>query len=161
MWGTSAVYRLAFWWQICYHQTMRVVIDTNVFVGACLGVGASNGVIRACLERRVVPLMGETLFREFEAVLARDALFVNSRLNAQERNALLDSYLALCEWTRVYFLWRPNLQDESDNHLIELAVAGDADAIVTRNLRDLQGAQLRFGALRVISPEDFLKELLT
>lgn len=140
---------------------MRVVIDTNVFVGACLGVGASSAVIRACLEHRVVPLMGETLFTEFEAVMGRDALFANSRLNAKERSVLLDSYLALCEWTRVYFLWRPNLQDESDNHLIELAVAADANAIVTRNLRDLQGAQLRFGALRVISPEDFLKELLT
>jgi hypothetical protein len=34
-------------------------------------------------------------------------------------------------------------------------------AIVTRNLRDLQGAQLRFSALRVISPENFLKKLLT
>jgi predicted nucleic acid-binding protein len=105
--------------------------------------------------------MGETLFTEFEAVMGRDALFANSRLNAKERSVLLDSYLALCEWTRVYFLWRPNLQDESDNHLIELAVAADANAIVTRNLRDLQGAQLRFGALRVVSPEDFLKELLT
>jgi putative PIN family toxin of toxin-antitoxin system len=140
---------------------MRVVIDTNVFVGACLGVGASSAVIRACLEHRVVPLMGETLFTEFEAVMGRDALFAKSRLNAKERSVLLDSYLALCEWTRVYFLWRPNLQDESDNHLIELAVAGDANAIVTRNLRDLQGAQLRFSALRVVSPEDFLKELLT
>ena len=48
-----------------------------------------------------------------------------------------------------------------DNHLIELAVAGDAIAIVTRHLHDLQGAQLRFGSLRVVSPEDFLKELLT
>lgn len=138
---------------------MRVVVDTNVFVGACLGVGASSAVIRACLEYRVVPLMGETLLTEFEAVLGRDALFIKSRLDAAERSTLLDTYLALCEWTRVYFLWRPNLQDESDNHLIELAVAGDADAIVTRNLRDLQGAQLRFGALRVLSPEDFLKEL--
>lgn len=138
---------------------MRVVIDTNVFVGACLGVGASSAVIRACLEHRVVPLMGETLLTEFEAVLGRDALFAKSRLDSAERSTLLDTYLASCEWTRVYFLWRPNLQDESDNHLIELAVAGDADAIVTRNLRDLHGAQLRFGALRVISPEDFLKEL--
>ena len=75
---------------------MRVVIDTNVFVGACLGVGASNAVIRACLEHRVVPLMGETLFTEFEAVMGRDALFANSRLNAKERSILLDSYLALC-----------------------------------------------------------------
>ena len=71
----------------------------------------------------------------------------------------MDAYLALCEWTRIYFLWRPNLKDESDNHLVELAVAGDADFIVTRNLRDLRGAELRFRSLQVLSPEDFLKEL--
>lgn len=138
---------------------MRVVIDTNVFVGACIGVGASNAVIRACLQHRVVPLMGEAMLAEFEAVLGRDALFANSRLDAAERGTLLDTFLALCEWTKIYFLWRPNLPDEADNHLIELAVAGDADIIVTRNLRDLRGAELRFSTLRVLSPDDFLKEL--
>ena len=61
--------------------------------------------------------------------------------------------------SRVYFLWRPNLKDESDNHLIELAVAGDADFVVTRNLRDLRGAELHFEPLRILSPEDFLKKL--
>ncbi len=138
---------------------MRIVVDTNVFVGACIGVGAANGVIRACLEHRVVPLMGETLLTEYEAVLGRELLFAKSRLNARERSDLLDTWLALCEWTRVYFLWRPNLQDESDNHLIELAVAGDAQAIVTRNLSDLRSNELRFGTLQVLSPENFLKEL--
>lgn len=138
---------------------MRVVIDTNIFVGACIGVGASSAVIRACLQHRVVPLMGEALLAEFEAVLGREALFARSRLDAAERSTLLDTFLALCEWTRIYFLWRPNLPDETDNHLIELAVAGDADVIVTRNLRDLRGVELRFASLRVLSPEDFLKEL--
>jgi putative PIN family toxin of toxin-antitoxin system len=138
---------------------MRVVIDTNVFVGACMGVGASNAVVRACLEHRLVPLMGVALLTEFEATLSRDELFAGSRLDAAERSMLLDTFLALCEWTRVYFLWRPNLKDESDNHLIELAVAGDADVVVTRNLRDLRGAELRFEPLRILSPEDFLKEL--
>ena len=137
---------------------MRVVIDTNVFVGACMGVGASNAVVRACLEHRLVPLMGVALLTEFEATLSRDELFARSRLDAAERSMLLDTFLALCEWTRVYFLWRPNLKDESDNHLIELAVAGDAD-VVTRNLRDLRGAELRLEPLRILSPEDFLKEL--
>jgi len=103
--------------------------------------------------------MGESLLAEFENVLGRDALFATSRLNAEERSTLLDTFMALCEWTRVYFLWRPNLPDESDNHLIELAIAGDAEVIVTRNLRDLQGGQLRFTSMRVLSPEDFLKEL--
>ena len=138
---------------------MRVVIDTNVFVGACMGVGASNAVVRACLEHRLVPLMGVALLTEFEATLSRDELFARSRLDAAERSMLLDTFLALCEWTRVYFLWRPNLKDESDNHLIELAVAGDADVVVTRNLRDLRSAGLRFEPLRILSPEDFLKEL--
>ena len=138
---------------------MRVVIDTNVFVGACMGVGASNAVVRACLEHRLVPLMGVALLTEFETTLSRDELFARSRLDAAERSMLLDTFLALCEWTRVYFLWRPNLKDESDNHLIEQAVAGDADVVVTRNLRDLRGAELRFEPLRILSPEDFLKEL--
>jgi putative PIN family toxin of toxin-antitoxin system len=147
------------WWLFCYHCAMRVVIDTNIFVGACIGVGASSAVMRACLQHQVVPLMGEALLVEYEAVLGREVLFAKSRLDATERSALLDAFLALCEWTRIYFLWRPNLPDEADNHLIELAVAGDAEVIVTRNLRDLRGADLRFASLRALSPEDFLKEL--
>ncbi|MDD5031160.1 MAG: putative toxin-antitoxin system toxin component, PIN family [Rhodoferax sp.] len=138
---------------------MRIVIDTNVFVGACMGVGASNAVIRACFEHKFTPLIGATLLTEYEAVLGREALFTKSRLNAIERESLLDIFLTLCEWTKVYYLWRPNLSDESDNHLIELAVAGDAKLIVTRNMRDLQSSQLLFPALSIISPEDFLKEL--
>ena len=134
-------------------------MDTNVFIGACIGVGASNAVMRACLEHRFVPLMGASLLAEYEAVLGREALFTRSKLNAGEREALLDVFLALCEWTKVYYLWRPNLPDESDNHLIEVAVAGGAGFIVTRNLRDLQSTQILFPALRVISPEEFLKEL--
>lgn len=138
---------------------MRVVVDTNVFVGSCIGVGACNAVIRTCLTGHCIPLMGAALLTEYEAVLARGELFAMSRLARDEREALLDVFLAQCEWTRVYYLWRPNLPDESDNHLIELAVAGGAEFIVTRNLRDLKVGQMNFPSLRAISPEDFLKEL--
>ncbi len=138
---------------------MRVVLDTNVFVGACIGTGACNAVVRASLTQRFTPLMGAALFVEYEAVLARDALFAGSCLGSAERSELLDIFLAGCEWTRVYFLWRPNLPDESDNHLFELAVAGGADFIVSRNMRDLKTPGLRFPGLQVMSPEDFLKEL--
>lgn len=138
---------------------MRIVIDTNVFVGACIGVGASNAVIKACFEHRFTPLVGASLLAEYESVLGRDALFTKSRLDASERENLLDIFLALCEWTKVYYLWRPNLPDESDNHLIEVAVAGGAEFIVSRNLRDLKASELLFPGLRMISPEEFLKEL--
>jgi len=66
--------------------------------------------------------------------------------------------LARCRWTRIYFLWRPNLRDEADNHLVELAVAGGAQAIVTKNTRDFAKMELRFPNLRVATPAELVKE---
>ncbi|MCC8986175.1 MAG: PIN domain-containing protein, partial [Candidatus Contendobacter sp.] len=65
---------------------------------------------------------------------------------------------SVCRWTRIYYGWRPNLPDEADNHLVELAIAGAARAIVTRNLRDVARMELKFPSLSVISPEAFLQE---
>jgi len=137
----------------------RAVIDTNVFVGACLGTGAAAVVVRACLMGTVQPLMGAALLAEYEDVLARDELMADSRLSRAEREDLLDIFLARCEWTRVYFAWRPNLPDEADNHLIELAVAGAAGFVVSRNLRDLARGELKFPGLRCLDPAAFLKEI--
>jgi putative PIN family toxin of toxin-antitoxin system len=137
----------------------RVVIDTNIFLDACLGQGAAHHVVAACLRGRCRPLMGAALFAEYEAVLGRTELFESCRLSLAERDDLLDIFLATCEWTRIYFAWRPNLPDEADNHLVELAVAGGAHFIVSRNLRDVARMELKFPELRVVSPEDFLKEI--
>jgi len=104
--------------------------------------------------------MGTALLAEYEDVLGRDALFANCRLNRAERDELLDIFLSVCRWTRIYYGWRPNLPDEADNHLVELAVAGGARAIVTRNLRDVTRMELKFPFLSVISPEAFLEKHL-
>lgn len=138
---------------------MRIVVDTNVFVGACLGTGAANAVIAACLKGRSIPVMGNALFNEYEDVLSRDDVFQNCKLSRIERVELLNVFFACCEWTRVYYSWRPNLPDEADNHLVELAVASGSDFIVTRNLRHLQNMELRFPQLRIAAPETFLKEI--
>ena len=137
-----------------------IVIDSNVFVGACLGTGASNRVIEACLLQRFQPLMGAALLAECEDVLGRSTLFARSRLDATQRSELLDIFLSTCRWTRIYFGWRPNLRDEGDNHLVELAVAGGARHIVTLNLRDLKPMELRFPGLTAVTPTQLLaKEL--
>ena len=58
----------------------------------------------------------------------------------------------------VYFLWRPNLSDEGDNFLIEVAIAGNAEAIVTNNTKDLEGSELLFEGLKILKPEQLLRE---
>ena len=138
----------------------RVVIDTNVFAGALLGgTGYNRRVIRACLSGRLKPLMGQALFLEYEDVLNRRSLFRTSPLSRQERQELFAAFLSVCEWVQIYFSWRPNLPDEADNHIVELAVAGGAATIVTNNLRDFQGADLRFPDLRMVAPRELVKEL--
>jgi predicted nucleic acid-binding protein len=60
---------------------------------------------------------------------------------------------------RIYFLWRPNLPDEADNHIVELAIAGGAEVIVTNNTSDLRGGELSFPQLQVLTPAQFLKTI--
>ncbi len=139
---------------------MGIVVDTNVFISAILGPrGPSRSVVRACLEGRLQPLMGASLMAEYESVLARARLFERSALEPDEREALLNAFLSTCRWIRIYYIWRPNLRDEADNHVIELAVAGGAESIVTQNLGDFANAQLRFPGIRIVHPRDLVQEI--
>ena len=81
-------------------------------------------------------------------------------MDAGERDELLDIFLAHCRWVKTYFSWRPNLRDEGDNHVLELAVACASSHIVTWNTRDFAAMELRFPMLSVATPTQFLKELL-
>lgn len=136
---------------------MKVVVDTSVFVSATLSAGgASRQVIRLCLKGEIRPLMSGALFHEYEDVIGRHELFLNSGVSATERNELLDAFLSVCVWTPIWFLWRPNLRDEDDNFLVELAVSGAAVAMVTGNKKDFRGAELKFGGFAVLDPSEFL-----
>jgi putative PIN family toxin of toxin-antitoxin system len=114
---------------------MIIVIDTNIFVGACMGTGSCSEVIASCLREEHTPLLGSALFAEYSNVVNREDLFKACHLSIDERNELLDIFFGVCRWTDIYFGWRPNLKDEADNHLIELAVAGHAQCIVSRNIK--------------------------
>ncbi|MGV1790179.1 putative toxin-antitoxin system toxin component, PIN family [Rhizobium sp. A37_96] len=136
---------------------MKVVIDTNILVSAIMNAdGAPRQVIRLCLEERLVPLVSNALFTEYEDVCGRDALFDSRFISKEERIVLLDAFLSSCLWIPIYYLWRPNLRDEGDNHLIELAVGGGASALITANKKDFAQAELLFPRLEIQTAGEFL-----
>ena len=135
------------------------MVDTNVLVSAILSPdGAAREVLRRCLAGHARPLVGNELFLEYEDVLAREELFTAASITSNDRVELLEAFLSVCEWVDITFLWRPNLPDESDNHLIELAIAGNAESIIAGNTRDFAAGELVFDSMRVVTPGNWLKE---
>jgi uncharacterized protein len=101
--------------------------------------------------------MGLNLFYEYESVISRESILAQCSLSRAEILKLLQAFLSVCEWVNIYYLWRPNLRDEADNHLVELAIAGNARFLVTNNLKDFQNTQLVFPNLVTTSPQDLLR----
>lgn len=136
----------------------KVVIDTSVMISALIGRrGASREVIRRCLTGKYQPLISNSLFQEYEDVSSRKQVREICPLRAEEIRDLLSAYYSVCTWVPIYYLWRPNLKDDSDNFLIELALAGNSRTIVTNNVKDLRAAELKFDELRILKPQQLLR----
>lgn len=139
-------------------MTIKIVVDTSVFISALISSqGLSRELIRRCLKGEYQPLMGNALFCEYESVIQREEIIAKCPLTTEEISALLASLMSVSEWIYIYYLWRPNLKDEADNHLIELAVAGNAQIIATHNVKDFQNAELLFPNLSILKPEEIIR----
>jgi predicted nucleic acid-binding protein len=137
---------------------IEIVLDTNVLVAALRSEGgASREVLRRIFLRRYRPVFGNALWLEYEDLLGRD-VWTDATTEA-ERRLIVATLAQHGRWVSTYFGWRPNLLDEADNHLIELAVAGQVRAIVTHNVRDLARGELTWKTLRVLTPAQCLEEL--
>ena len=71
---------------------------------------------------------------------------------------LLDAVAEVAEPVRLTYLWRPALADVDDDMVLEAAVNGRADAIVTFNLRDFVSGAAQFG-ITVMSSGEAVKQL--
>lgn len=139
---------------------ITAVVDTNIFISALMKPDTSpRQVLRRCLLGQVKLLISNALYLEYEDVMTRTALFDNCPVTAEEREKLFNAFVSCCQWVNIYYRWRPNLRDEADNHVMELAVAGNAQWIVTGNTRDFQQHELHFPEIKVTTAAVFLQTL--
>ena len=137
----------------------RIVLDTSVLVaGLRTRLGAGNAVLRLIAKRRFVPLATPPLFLEYEDVLKRAEQRLAHGLSAEAIDEFLAELAALVEPVEVHFQWRPQSRDPDDEMVIEAAINGQADAIVTYNVSDFVSVAERFRIL-VIHPADLLRKV--
>src|SRR5215831_7659378 len=136
---------------------MRLVLDTNVLVAAFRSrAGAAAEVVRLVRRGELTMLATVALFLEYEAVLTRPEHLARAEMTAPEANSALDVFAALVEPVEPHFLWRPRLRDPNDDMVLEAAVNGRAEAIVTFNGRDFAGVINEFG-IDILTPVEILR----
>lgn len=136
----------------------RVVLDTNILVAASRSRnGASFALLQALKSKRFVALASVPLMLEYEAVLKRTEHLQAGNRDAAMTDAFLDAMCLLIEPVHLHYLWRPQLRDAADEMVLEIALNGRADALVTLNVADFKPA-CRFG-LRVLLPKEFFHQL--
>lgn len=138
---------------------MRFVLDTAVIVAAIRSdAGASRQLVLAALDGRFELLLSVPLALEYEAVFKRPEQIVASHATVQEIDKLLAALIAVARPVYRLFFWRPLLRDADDDMVLETALSGHADLLVTYNLRDFEPTASDLG-ISVVTPRDALRQI--
>lgn len=115
--------------------------------------------MRAALQGMVVPLVSVPLVLEYEAVLTRPELLSATGFSQADAMTIVKAFCKQGEGVHLTTRIRPQLNDPADEFVLETAVHGNADAIVTFNLKHFNAAAKRFG-LEVLTPRQVLERLV-
>ena len=120
--------------------------------------GASAAIVRAARQKKVTLLLSVALAIEYEAVCRRPEHQMAGGLSLRQVGIFLDAVIAMAEPVHTHFLWRPQLRDPNDEMVLEAAVNGGAEAVVTFNVRDFGSAPSLFG-VDVLLPREAIARI--
>ena len=138
---------------------MKIVLDTDVVLAAVLSErGASRQLLLRVVDGGLPAAVSVPLMLEYEAVLKRPKHLQASGLTVDDAEIILDQLAATMQPVDMFFLWRPLLRDAEDDMVLETAVNGQANLIVTFNTSDFGDVPRRFG-IEVSRPGELLRRL--
>lgn len=138
---------------------MKIVMDTSVLVAAFRSSGGSSyEILQRAKQRRLTLMASPALFLEYEEVLSRAEQRAIHGLTLQQLARVLDDLAAWIVPVEVHFKWRPQLTDPDDEMVLEAAINGRADWIITYNRKDFTGTVKNFG-IRALTPAEAIKEM--
>jgi putative PIN family toxin of toxin-antitoxin system len=138
---------------------VKLVFDTDVVVAAMRSpTGASAALLLKALNGHIELMANVALMIEYEATCSREEHLTAAGLSRAQLGAFIDAVAALVTPVETHFLWRPQLRDPGDEMVLEAAVNGGAQAIITFNQRDFGLAPARFG-VDIMLPRDALQKV--
>ena len=137
---------------------MLLTLDTNILYQALMSTTeASHFILQQVRNRRIQIALSVPVFLEYKDVLTREKSFKDFKLQLNDVDKFLRFIAYIGKTFEIYFLFRPNLKDEKDNMIVELAITSQSDYLITSNIKDFKNAELKFDELKVITPGEFVK----
>lgn len=131
---------------------MRVVVDTNVLISAIFWTGKPKQILNKIRRGEILFLTSGTLLEELEGVLTeKEKPF---KLSPEEAERIIIELRELAEIVQTHTRVTA-CKDENDNMVLECAIDGDAECIVTGDLHLLKLNP--FKDIRIMTVADFLK----
>lgn len=138
---------------------MKVVLDTSVLITALRSSGgAAAETLRLALQEDITLLMDYKLACEYREVALRPQQLGETGKSATETATILDALEAVAQAVFVAFQHRPLSLDADDNMVLDVAINGNADAIVTNNTRHFRESAESFD-IDLFTPAELLKRL--
>lgn len=138
---------------------VRAVLDTSVVTAALRSrTGASNALLHFVSSQKLKLLASAPLFLEYEDVLLRPEQRLVHGLSVEQIHRFLAELASWIEPVEIHFLWRPRVSDPGDEMVLEAAINGGAEVLITHNVRHFEPATLRF-QLEVLTPQEALRRL--
>lgn len=113
--------------------------------------GASAAIVRSIREGQATLLLSVPLAMEYEAVCLQAEHRLAAGLSQGQVDVFVTAMIAMAEPVQTHFLWRPQLRDPGDEMVLEAAINGRANILVTFNLGDYGEVPSRFG-IEVLLP---------
>ena len=138
-----------------------MVLDTDVVVAALRSPsGASAAILRRLDDGFGTLLLSVPLALEYEAICQLPEHRLATGLSSEQAEAFVNGIIAIAEPVQAHYRWRPLLRDPGDEMVLETAVNGQADALITFNRRDYGTAPSAFG-IDVLLPREALQRMRT
>ena len=152
----SSSCRSGSWGHLWYHMAVKIVLDTAALISAIRSsTGAAAEIVRLAAVGKLALLMDYKLVCEYRDVALRPQHIAASGRTSEDAEAIIEMLEAIAAPVLVRIKHRPLSQDENDDMVLDVAINGDADAVVTNNIKDFRTAAERFG-IQVLTPRDFL-----
>ncbi|HWZ04110.1 MAG TPA: putative toxin-antitoxin system toxin component, PIN family [Mucilaginibacter sp.] len=133
---------------------MKVVLDSNILLVAVGKRSNYRPIWNAFLDGRFQLIVSEDVIFEYEEILRQ-------RSAPGVAPMIMEIFIESPEviYQKIYYLWNAIKNDPDDNKFFDIAVAANADYLVTNDAHFNIIKELNFPKIKIITAEEFLKIL--